>query len=158
MSHIPTSKQLYRLIYFSSFSPGFPLVEAEQDVEIAKIVRTSVRHNREVGLTGLLLVYQQWFVQALEGPEEAVRTTYDRIRSDIRHQDAVALDAGPVSTRKFSKWTMCARRLTRADNGILQTLDLKGTFDPTMLTPVSALRLLTIVKDIQLQHAKLAGA
>ena len=71
MSHIPTRKGLYRLVYFSSFSPGFPTVEAEQDVEIAKIVRTSVRHNREVGLTGLLLVYRQWFIQALEGPAEA---------------------------------------------------------------------------------------
>jgi hypothetical protein len=53
---------------------------------------------------------------------------------------------------------MCARRLNRADNDILQTLDLKGTFDPYSLTPVSALRLLTIVKDIQLRNAKPAEA
>jgi hypothetical protein len=73
-------------------------VEAEQDVEIAKIVRTSVRHNREVGLTGLLLVYQQWFLQPLEGPEEAVKATYNRIRLDPRHQNALALGEGAVST------------------------------------------------------------
>lgn len=158
MSHIRTRKGLYRLIYFSSFSPGFPSAETEQDVEVAKIVRTAVQHNRDVGLTGLLLVYQQWFLQALEGPEEAVRATYSRIRLDPRHQNAVALGEGSVAARVFSRWTMCARRLTPADNGILQTLDLKATFDPHRLTPVSALRLLTIVKNIQLRNAGPAGA
>jgi hypothetical protein len=95
------------------------LAEAEQDVEIDKIIRTAVRHNREVGLTGLLLVYRQWFIQALEGPSEAVMTTYNKILLDPRHEDAMVLEAGPVPARKFSKWAMCARRLSEADNDIL---------------------------------------
>jgi hypothetical protein len=156
MDGISTRKGLHRLIYFSTFSPKLPLVEAEQDVEIGKIIRTAVKHNREVGLTGLLLVYGQWFIQALEGPSEAVMTTYTKILSDPRHQDAVVLGAGPVSTRKFSKWAMCARRLSVADANIIGVLDLKGAFDPSGLTAAQALNLLTIVENIQLRNAEVA--
>jgi hypothetical protein len=157
MDSILTRKGLHRLIYFSTFSPGLPLVEAEQDVEIAKIIRTAVKHNREVGLTGLLLVYRRWFMQALEGHGEAVMTTYNKILSDPRHQNVVVLGVGPVSSRKFSKWTMCARRLSEADADIIGVLDLKGAFDPSGLTAAQALNLLTIVENIQLRHAGLAS-
>jgi len=48
----------------------------------------------------------------------------------------VVLGEGPVSTRNFSRWSMRARRLTPADNAILQTPDLKRTFDPHGLMTV----------------------
>jgi len=156
MDRISTRRGLHRLIYSSTFGPKFPLAETEQDVEIDKIIRTAVRHNREVGLTGLLLVYRRWFIQALEGPAEAVMTTYNQILLDSRHQGAVVLGAGPAPTRKFSKWAMCARRLSETDNDILRALDLKSAFDPRRLTASQALHLLTVVENIQLRHTDVA--
>ena len=149
MTEVSTRTGLHRLLYYSAFSPRFPRAVDDQDVEVGDIIRASIRNNRQVAITGLLLVHQKWFVQALEGPAEAVMTTYNRILSDPRHQDAAVIVAGPAPGRQFSNWNMCARRLSTADDAIVQTLELKGAFDPRKLTPVKALTLLVAVKNIQ---------
>jgi len=149
MAEISTRKGLHRIVYFSGFSGRFPTTVADQDEEINAIVRTSIRNNRERAITGLLLSHQQWFVQALEGPAEAVMTTYGRILRDPRHVDASIVGAGPAESRQFANWNMCARRLSDTDDAILRTLDLKGAFDPTALSLDKAMGLLTAVRSIQ---------
>jgi hypothetical protein len=149
MTSISTRRSLHRLIYCSSFSARFPVAADDQDEEINKIIRVSIAENRQRALSGLLLVHQNAFIQALEGPAEAVMTTYNHILSDPRHQDAHIVGAGPVENRRFSNWNMCARRLSPTDDAILQTLDLKGAIDPRGLSASKALNLLTAVKTIQ---------
>ena len=100
-------------------------------------------------LRGLLLAHQGWFTQALEGPAEAVMTTYSRILKDPRHTDVTMFGAGPAERREFSDWNMCARRLSPTDDAILATLDLKGAFDPRGLGLGAAMRPLIAVKGIQ---------
>ncbi len=137
--------ELIRLLYFSAFSQDFPIDEPAQDAEIANIIRTSVRNNRQNAITGMLLVHQRCFIQALEGPSLAVMATYQRITSDRRHNDTSMIAVGRASNRSFSNWNMCARRLSDVDDAILETLDLKGQFKPESLTPDKTLHLLSLV-------------
>ena len=149
MVQFSTRKGLHRIVYFSRFSGLFPTSPADQDEEVGAIVRASIRNNRECAITGLLLSHQQWFLQALEGPAEAVMTTYNRILSDPRHIDATVIGAGPAEARAFANWNMCARRLSAADDAILATLDIKGALDPAALSLEKATKLLMAVKNIQ---------
>ena len=158
MVDISTRKGLHRLLYYSAASHRFPTAAAEQDAEIAQIVLTSVTHNSAAGVTGLLLVHQNWFLQTLEGPAEAVMTTYGRILSDQRHEAPTIIEAAPAQERLFSVWNMCARRLHRADDAILSTLDLKGVFEPRKLSGAKALALLTAVRNIRSRVAAAAAA
>nr|QQZ52132.1 hypothetical protein JKL49_02120 [Phenylobacterium glaciei] len=59
------------------------------------------------------------------------------------------LSAGPASGREFGDWNMCARRVSAADDAILDTLSQRQVFDPTTLTDLAALRLLKAVRGIQ---------
>ena len=149
MTAVSTRKGLHRIVYFSGFSSHFPTAPADQNEAINAIVRVSIRNNREQAITGLLLSHQQWFVQALEGPAEAVMTTYGRILRDPRHEAANIINAGPAESREFANWNMCARRLSETDDAILRTLDLKGAFDPAALSPGKAMSLLLAVRSIQ---------
>ena len=149
MTQISTRKGLHRIVYCSAFSRSFPTDRADQDEAIGLIVRSSIRNNRADAITGLLLAHQGWFTQALEGPAEAVMTTYSRILKDPRHTDVTMFGAGPAERREFSDWNMCARRLSPTDDAILATLDLKGAFDPRGLGLGAAMRLLIAVKGIQ---------
>jgi hypothetical protein len=144
-STISGSRTLHRLIYASrqSIAPG------DLDHEVGEIVRASIARNREVGLTGLLLVHDGWFVQALEGAAEAVMTTYRRILDDARHTDEKVLSAGPAQARAFGDWNMCARRFSAADDAILDALAQRQAFHPAALSGAAALRLLKAVRDIQ---------
>jgi hypothetical protein len=143
---ISSSRSLHRLLYASrqAFAPDM-IPEAEID----SLIRASIRNNRAVAVTGLLLVHDGWFLQALEGPAEAVMTTYRRIVDDPRHDQARVIAAGPATAREFADWNMCARRFSEADDAILDTLSQRAAFDPAQLTDRSALRLLKAVRGIQ---------
>jgi hypothetical protein len=62
--------------------------------------------NAVDGITGLLLYHDGHFVQALEGPEDAVRDLYDRIRRDARHRDVVMMFEQTIARREFADWSM----------------------------------------------------
>lgn len=91
---------MFRLLYIStSRAPITPeLLDA--------ILRTSLRRNAAVGVTGLLLAGGTRFLQVLEGDEPAVRATYARICDDPRHGATVRLSEGPITTRSFPNWAM----------------------------------------------------
>ena len=145
MNEISGSRSLHRLVYASRTQ----IAESELDDAVAQIIRTSIANNRQVAITGLLLVHEGYFLQVLEGPAEAVMTTYGRISRDTRHSEAKVLEAGPADARSFADWNMCARRMTPGDDAILDTLSMRSVFDPYALSASSALRLLQAVRGIQ---------
>lgn len=77
---------------------------SEQDLE--QILAASRRNNRMVQVTGLLLAGGRRFLQALEGPDEAVFTTFGRIKADPRHYAVVELACKPIERRAFGEWAM----------------------------------------------------
>ena len=140
------ARTLHRLIYASRqrLSPDEPLEET-----VDAIIRASIRNNRHVSVTGLLLAHDGWFMQALEGPRDAVMTTYGRILNDPRHAEPRLIVAAPAPSREFADWNMCARRMSPADDAILDALAQRDAFDPARLDERSALRLLKAVRGIQ---------
>lgn len=144
------SRTLHRLIYRSRQTPA---VAADLDFEVRRIISAAIGRNRTVGLTGLLLVVQGHFIQALEGNVDEVRTTYARISLDTRHCDLHIISQGPAEKRMFAEWNMCARTLAPSDKAILDLLDGNDVINVQSLTTDSTLRLLTTVASIQRRTA-----
>ena len=140
---------LYRLFYRSRQTP---VVVADLDFVVGQIIGSAIPRNRDVGLTGILLVAQGHFIQALEGKIDAVRNTYARISLDPRHSDLHIISQAPAQQRLFSEWNMCASSLSPSDRAILDVLDGR-CFKPNALTGASTQRLLTMVADIQRRTA-----
>jgi hypothetical protein len=138
---------LRRLIYVSAFSPVFPREREEQDYVIAAIVRASIRNNGENGVTGLLLVHQRHFLQALEGSAEAVQGLYERIQQDRRHTNLRLIGLDRCDRRQFPDWSMSARRATGVDGAVLGDLDRAHATDPSALGPDAALNLLIAARE-----------
>lgn len=89
-----------RLLYISTART--PINPTELD----GILRVSRRNNAAVGVTGLLVAGGRRFLQALEGPEDAVRSTYARIQADPRHFAVVVLADQAIVERSFASWSM----------------------------------------------------
>lgn len=100
---------LIQLIYLSS------LRDIKFEHEIGKILESSVRRNRENGITGMLLYANGNFLQVLEGEKEAVEETYSRICADPRHYDIIDIERELISVRHFSQWSMGYQHLSEAD-------------------------------------------
>ncbi|WP_411286976.1 BLUF domain-containing protein [Phenylobacterium sp.] len=145
MSAISGTRTLHRLIYVSHQM----IKPAALDETLGDIIGASIRNNRQVAMTGLLLAHDGYFLQALEGPAEAVMNTYRRILDDRRHDGSKVLGAGPAGTRAFGSWNMCARQLSPADTAIVDTLGRGARFDPEAMSGPAALRLLKAVRNIQ---------
>lgn len=91
---------LHQLTYISSARPSLILSDVEG------ILHTSRRNNDRAQVTGLLIFDGKRFLQALEGPLEAVEATFARIAVDERHRALVKLSSRHVETREFGSWSM----------------------------------------------------
>ena len=148
-----SSRSLHRIVYYSRQTEA---VEADLDFQVRKIIQRAIHHNRLDDVTGLLITVQDYFLQALEGPATAVRTTYGRILDDDRHTNVTIIHAGPAEGRLFADWNMCARAIAPSDREILDVIDSRGAFEPSSLTAKGSVRLLTTVADIQRRTAATA--
>lgn len=84
------------------------------------ILSASRENNRREGVTGLLVAGTRRFLQALEGPEQAVLDIYARIRKDPRHHGLVLLTGRGVERRAFGQWSMaCETGREGEENGSL---------------------------------------
>ena len=121
---------MIRLIYISTARSELSKAELEG------VLRTSRRNNAVVGVTGLLVVGGRRFLQALEGPADAVVQTYDRIKADGRHFAAVILDNRPIAERSFPDWAMGHQpgRPLRGDGAVADDVArlIAPIADPTM--------------------------
>ncbi|WP_051241401.1 BLUF domain-containing protein [Azohydromonas australica] len=97
---------LYQVVYISMVSRDEPT-----RAELQALLATSVRRNRALGVTGMLLYARGGFMQLLEGEEEAVKALFDRVRRDDRHRRVTVLVHGPVAERTFADWAMAYRCL-----------------------------------------------
>jgi len=76
------------------------------DRELEEVLLKSRLNNARWGVTGLLVCGGRRFLQALEGPSEAVAATYERIKADARHFAVVPLSIKQVEERQFGTWSM----------------------------------------------------
>ncbi|MDO9455385.1 BLUF domain-containing protein [Nocardioides sp.] len=80
------------------------------DQLVAMLTRFRAR-NVERELTGLLLYSGGNIVQTIEGPDDAVLTTYAAIAADRRHRGIIEVFRDQVDGRSFPDWSMGFRNL-----------------------------------------------
>ena len=79
---------------------------APGSTEVEDIIAASLCNNARIGLTSFLYHEPGLFVQYAEGPAEALREAWQRIRTDSRHADAQLIGSGPLARRFFAGWRM----------------------------------------------------
>lgn len=74
------------------------------------VLDASRRNNLAAGVTGVLVSGGRRFLQVLEGPGQAVLTTYARIQADPRHRGFILISCLPVTEPAFGSWAMAHRQ------------------------------------------------
>ena len=123
---------LSRLIYCSQpFGYDQPMLNG--------ILADARTYNPKNNITGALICREDIFLQLLEGPEDKILLTYDRILNDDRHLNIELLVQEPCDDRLFPTWSMKDDPAKtwfwtkdEIDSGILTSVsktDLLGVFD-----------------------------
>lgn len=82
------------------------------DDELKDILSVARQNNEQLGVTGMLLYRDGFFIQALEGEEKVVKDLYESIRQDPRHHHVVTVDVHPITERVFVGWHMGFNKIT----------------------------------------------
>jgi hypothetical protein len=107
-------------------------------IDPAAILSASRANNARDRITGLLFFNGKRFLQALEGEEAAVDTTFRRIQQDTRHYGLVLLSDRRVATREFGEWAMAYHIAGAGDPAALDRIaalaadaapDIRATFE-----------------------------
>lgn len=74
--------------------------------EVLEILKKSQTNNLKNNVTGCLIYQNGFFLQLLEGKEEDVNTTFERIHNDNRHERVSLLQSEVTNNRLFKNWSM----------------------------------------------------
>jgi hypothetical protein len=120
-----------RLVYFSvNRLPREPAAAKEQ---IRLILEASRRNNVTVNVTGALMFSNGHFAQVLEGPQESVEATFERIQHDERHGSVTILQFCPIEQRTFANWSM-AYLGSEGGGGDFGQIAVESEFQPSALS------------------------
>jgi hypothetical protein len=76
------------------------------DGKLKLLLIQSRERNKDLGITGMLLYFNDTFIQLIEGGEEQVKLLYKDICNDVRHKNVITLKEGQADKRNFDNWSM----------------------------------------------------
>ena len=77
-----------------------------RDQDLADLLTQARANNERRAITGMLLFKDGRFIQLLEGHEDQVQESFERIRKDERHTAVELLWLRYAQYRDFPDWTM----------------------------------------------------
>jgi len=94
------------------------------DEELYALLQECRANNQRLNITGMLLYRERFFIQDLEGEEDAVVPLFEAISKDPRHQNVIKIYQKEIATRTFPDWSMGFNKL-----GDDTTLAMEGFTD-----------------------------
>ena len=79
------------------------------DADLHELATKAAANNEKMGISGILCMSDNRFMQFLEGDEPHVSKLYDRISRDVRHGNCTPLYRSSISTRMFDGWGMALK-------------------------------------------------
>jgi hypothetical protein len=112
-----------------------------------RILEQSRRNNCARGVSGLLCVADNLFLQALEGGRDEVCELFNTIVRDERHTQLRLLVYTEISERRFGAWTMGQVNVDRLNPSSLLKYFKRAELDPFECSGQASMSLLIELAD-----------
>ncbi len=107
------------------------------------ILQQSRKNNPALGITGLLCVSDNLFIQVIEGGRDEVCDLFNAIVRDDRHQHVRLLIYEEIAERQFGNWTMGQVSISKLNPAMLLRYFKRAELDPFEGSGKATLALLT---------------
>lgn len=107
------------------------------------ILEQSRKNNPALGVTGLLCVSDNVFMQVLEGGRDEVCELYNTIVRDTRHQQVRLLSYEEITERQFGSWTMGQVSIAKINPSLLLKYFKRPELNPFDCSGRATMALLT---------------
>lgn len=105
----PVTPELCQLVYISHITSA----GLSDSGTLNDIAETAVERNTTDNITGILCYGNGYFLQCVEGTEQALTNLKNRLLLDDRHRDLKILDFSAITERRFSAWSLRSITLER---------------------------------------------
>jgi Sensors of blue-light using FAD len=103
---------------------------AISEAEVESILAQSRRNNPRRGITGMLCVSEDIFIQVLEGGRDEVCELFNTIVRDARHAQVRILMFDEISERRFGNWTMGQVNVAKVNPTLLLKYSDRAALNP----------------------------
>ncbi|WP_291208007.1 BLUF domain-containing protein [Hyphomonas sp.] len=107
------------------------------------ILEQSRKNNPALGITGLLCVSRDLFIQVIEGGRDEVCELFNAIVRDDRHQQVRLLIYEEITERQFGNWTMAQVNISKLNPAMLLKYFKRAELDPFSASGKATLSLLS---------------
>ena len=97
---------------------------------LESILGQSRRNNLQNGITGMLCVSEDIFIQVLEGGREEVCELFNAIVRDDRHTQVRMLAFQEIAERRFGSWTLGQVNVAKVNPALLLKYSERATLNP----------------------------
>ncbi len=145
---------LYRISYISRAPESRGVM---RDKFVASILTQARENNTRLGITGMLVYVDDYFLQTFEGSRGMVSGLLSRIMNDDRHRDVHVTEAKHIPSRLFGQKMTCFNILSD-DIPMLLRYAVSTGFCPYELSPQSLEELFTDLALISKRDATIQAA
>lgn len=115
---------LVRCLYASRPNPAI------EGPALDRILDQSRKNNPALGITGLLCVSENLFIQVIEGGRDEVCELFNAIVRDDRHRQVRILSYEEITERRFGSWTMGQVSIAKLNPSLLLKYFKRVELDP----------------------------
>jgi len=141
---------ILRLTYISCYN------DLNANVEVARIPAQAQRNNERNGITGALVLNENYFLQSMEGARPVINGLLRKLVKDDRHFSLQVIECCEVEQRRWSKWSM--KYLTPSDQNNEYVLKFSAgtSFNPYLMSSSQVMMFIDTLSKLQEKEEKRA--
>lgn len=139
---------LLRLTYISRYNDN------NANVEIARILEQAQRNNVRHGITGVLIINDNYFLQNIEGARSTINTLLQKLIEDSRHSALQVVECCEINERRWSKWSMKYLTTTEKNESYVLKFSTKANFDPYLINAAQITNFIDALSEEQRKAEK----
>lgn len=138
---------ILRLTYVSRYNTS------NANIEVARILEQARRNNERNGITGVLVINEDYFLQSIEGARPVINELLRELVKDSRHFSLQIIECREVEERRWNKWSM--KYLTPNDQDKEYMLKFSSTnkLNPYLMSTSQIMMFIETLSKLQEQHA-----
>ncbi|MEN6670230.1 BLUF domain-containing protein [Psychrobacter sp. B38] len=139
---------ILRLTYVSRHNPD------NTSIEVTRILAQARRNNERNGITGALVINDDYFLQSIEGARPVINGLLRKLVNDNRHFDLHVIECSEVEERVWNKWSMKHLTPSDYDKEYVRKFSAGTVFDPYIMSTSQILKFIDTLSALQERKEK----
>lgn len=124
------------------------------NIEVTRILAQAQRNNERNGITGVLVINDNYFLQSIEGARPVINELLRKLVKDDRHFSLQVIECREVEQRRWSKWSMKYLTPSDQDKEYVHKFSVGSAFNPYLMSTSQIIMFIDTLSELQGQKER----